>query len=461
MKIAIAGSFGFIGQHLIAEIMASTDYSINALSRSARVADNDRIHCVKADLYSLKDAKNALRNCDVGIYLVHSMAPSSRLSQGSFRDFDFILADNFSRAAKYNNVKHIIYVGGMIPEREVLSTHLQSRLEVEDVLRSHGVPVTAFRCSLVIGPKGSSFSIVVRLIERLPIMILPKWMRTLSNPIYVGDLTRIIVCSAKNRPTKHEVIDAGMDQDVSYKDIVIETSRQMQKNPWLIDVPYVSPRLSKLWVTLVSGAPRALVYPLIDSVRHEMLKDASQPIPAGWQAQIRDLQESVQATFKIPFVFKVPKLLSSVRSLSEVRSVQRMLLPLDRSASWVAREYMNWLPVFLKPFIKVVKVDAGSQYRLRFLSVLLLSLKLDKKISHDKRQLYRVGSGLLVAAKNSGRFEFRESHDRKFVIVALHNFRPALPWSIYIWTQAIVHKIVMRRFGAHLKKVDCQLRKRS
>jgi hypothetical protein len=84
------------------------------------------------------------------------------------------------------------------------------------------------------------------------------------------------------------------------------------------------------------------------------------------------------------------------------------------------------------------------------LSILLLSLKLDLKVSQDDRQLFRVGKGLLVASGNQGRFEFRESHDGKFVIAALHNFRPALPWLLYRWTQAVLHKMVMGGFGRYL-----------
>lgn len=452
MKIAIAGAFGFIGQHLIETILDTTDFDIVALSRSSRVSENPRLKCVRADLYSLKDATNSLKDCDVAIYLVHSMAPNSRLAQGNFRDFDFILADNFGRAAKKNQVKSMVYVGGMIPDKEPLSTHLQSRLEVEEVLRSHSIPVTSLRCGLVIGPKGSSFSIIVNLTKRLPVMVLPSWMRTLSNPIYVGDLTQILVKAILHRHLQHRIVDVGMDVAVTYKDIVIETSKKISRSPILIDVPYIPSKISKLWVRLVSGVPKDLVYPLIDSVHHAMLKDSKNSLPPEWKVPTRPLKEAINATCDIPLRFTTPKLTGKVRKLSDVRSIQRMPLPYGKTADWIARKYMSWLPFFLKPFLKNVETSDTYEYRVRLFSIVLLSLKLDKNISHVHRQLFRVTGGLLAAKNNKGRFEFRESHDKKFVIVALHSYSPALPWVIYRWTQAIVHQVVMNRFCANINR---------
>jgi nucleoside-diphosphate-sugar epimerase len=452
MKIAIAGAFGFIGQHLIQHLLEATDWDIVALSRSSRASEEERVQCVAVDLYSLSGASAALAGCDAAIYLVHSMAPSSRMSQGSFRDFDFILADNFGKAAVANGIKQIVYVGGMIPGCAQLSLHLQSRLEVEDVLRAHSIPVTALRCGIVIGQNASSFSIIVRLTERLPFMILPQWMRTLSNPIYVTDLVRLIRAALQNPGRDHRIIDAGMDQLVSYKDIVLATAKLMGKSPKLIDVPYISPHLSKLWVRLVSGAPKALVYPLIDSVRHEMLKDPKRPIPGTWGITPANLEEAIRKTFETPFEFRMPRLLSAIKELSEVRSIQRMPLPAKKSAVCVANRYFAWLPFFLRPFLKVVKTDGACEYRLRALNVMLLRLTMDKEKSTADHQVFRVTGGALVAAGNKGTFEFRASHDRRFVIAALHNFRPALPWSIYCFTQALVHWVVMDRFGKSLER---------
>jgi len=452
ITIAIAGAFGFVGKHLIQNILEHTDFNIIALSRTPRDAEYERVECRTVDLYSLKQSKEALSGCDIAVYLVHSMAPNSRLSQGNFRDFDFILADNFARAAKANGVKKIIYVGGLIPAGTQLSEHLESRLEVEHVLKSYSVPLVAVRCALIIGPEGSSYRMIARLVKRLPIMILPQWMNTHTNPIYVEDVAKIIIFAAKQQNFINQIIDAGIEGGCTYKDIVIETAKNSNKDPWLINFPYVSPHLSKLWIVLVTRSPKDLVYPLIESVRHEMLIDSSQGIPKDWGIKLTSLQDSVRKTFKFPCKYKVPRLASSMRDESEVRSVQRMPLPKGKSSEWICDAYFSWMPLLLRPFIRVENIANGWSYRLQGFGIPLLNLIIDKKSSTPDRQLLRVVGGVLVAEGNKGRFEFRESVNKEFVIVALHNFKPALPWLIYKFSQALIHKIVMQRFCIFISK---------
>ena len=162
MRIAITGASGFVGKNLIQYLLEETDHEVVGFSRSAQKSLHPRLTMKKADLYSLLEAEEALAGCDAAVYLVHSMLPSSRLSQGSFQDFDFILADNFAKACITSGVKHIIYVGGIIPENESLSLHLKSRLEVEETLKHSGLKFTSLRCALVLGPNGSSFRIFYR-----------------------------------------------------------------------------------------------------------------------------------------------------------------------------------------------------------------------------------------------------------------------------------------------------------
>ena len=143
--VAVAGASGFVGSHLRDYLKG--DYRFRALTRSTSVAEQspDAISTEwrECDLYSLPKVTKALLGCDYGIYLVHSMAPSSRLVQGSFEDTDLLLADNFIRAAEAAGLKHVVYLSGLIPDTdEPLSPHLRSRLEVENVLRSRSIKVT-------------------------------------------------------------------------------------------------------------------------------------------------------------------------------------------------------------------------------------------------------------------------------------------------------------------------------
>ena len=155
--IAVAGASGFVGSHL--RNYLKSDYRFRALTRSTSVAeqspDASSTEWRECDLYSLPKVTKALLSCDCGIYLVHSMAPSSRLVQGSFEDTDLLLADNFIRAAEAAGLKHVVYLSGLMPNtRESLSPHLRSRLEVENVLRSRSIKVTVLRAGLIFGPGG-------------------------------------------------------------------------------------------------------------------------------------------------------------------------------------------------------------------------------------------------------------------------------------------------------------------
>lgn len=207
--VVIAGANGYIGRNLIKELMKNAD--IIALSRSTpkRQPENQQIIWRSCDLFSVIETEESLRGADYAIYLVHSMLPSARLTQGSFEDMDLILADNFAQAAEKNGVKQIVYLSGLIPDTDDLSRHLKSRLEVEKVLGSYNVPLTTLRAGLIVGPRGSSFPILVKLVKRLPIMLLPKWTNTLTHPIALQDVLHAIKQCIGNQTVFNRPIDIG------------------------------------------------------------------------------------------------------------------------------------------------------------------------------------------------------------------------------------------------------------
>jgi len=173
-RVAIAGASGFVGRALLSALSPSHD--VIALGRRASAEKTTPgLEWRACDLFNLRDAERALAGADVAIYLVHSMMPSAQLTQGRFDDLDLICADNFARAAEANGVRHIIYLGGLLPSSgSSLSRHLESRFEVERTLASRGVPVTTLRAGLIIGAGGSSFDMMARLVGRLPFMLGPQ-----------------------------------------------------------------------------------------------------------------------------------------------------------------------------------------------------------------------------------------------------------------------------------------------
>ena len=181
-KLAIAGATGFIGRWFIETY--KDKYDIIALSRKKITPSSSDVEWRMVDLFSISSSNKALEEVDYALYLVHSMQPSTRLNQSNFEDTDLLLADNFSRAAQNCNLKHIVYVGGILPKDNLnISKHLLSRFEVEKVLGSRNTPVTAVRAGIIIGPGGSSFRIVTNLVKNLPVMACPECTKSKKSPV--------------------------------------------------------------------------------------------------------------------------------------------------------------------------------------------------------------------------------------------------------------------------------------
>jgi uncharacterized protein YbjT (DUF2867 family) len=448
-RVLIAGASGFIGRALIERLLKTEDVEIVALSRGARESNHPRLIWKKCDLFSLKDITLAMEGCQKACYLVHSMLPSASLSQGKFYDFDLIMADNFVRAAKVNQLKHIVYLGGMIPEGEKLSWHLRSRLEVEETFRNSGIALTALRAGLVIGPGGSSFTILKRLIERLPIMICPDWTNNRSQPIALNDAINVLQRSLSDEKLLVGIFDIGGAEIITYQGLIAKTASKIFKKNKLITWNIIPLSISRFWVTLITRVPKNLVYPLVLSLKHEMLVQSEQawPYPEDLSSSLDEALESsmvFQENLKSPFKGHEP-------AQRDVRSIQRLVLPEGANAEWVAKEYFKWLPSFFSTLVKVALEGNRCTFYLIHPWIQILILEKSNERSASDRQLLYVVGGKLSGPQGRGRLEFREVLDRRYVMAALHEFRPALPWYMYRWTQALVHLIVMKAFGEHLK----------
>jgi uncharacterized protein YbjT (DUF2867 family) len=446
-KILIAGASGFIGRALIDRLLQQEDIEIIALSRGNRDSHDPRVTWRKCDLFSLKDITDGMAGCDEAYYLVHSMLPSASLSQGTFYDFDLLMADNFIRAGRTHKLKHIIYLGGMIPTNEELSWHLRSRLEVEQTFRNSSIKTTVLRAGLIIGPQGSSFTILQRLIERLPLMICPAWTRTLSQPVALKDVVNVLVRAINQNDIQGRIYDIAGPEVVTYQGLIKKAAERIRRTTRLYTLNIIPLGLSRLWVSLVTGVPKDLVYPLVLSLRHEMLPSINHKWPHP-----EDLATTLNETLDIALTVQSKAPYKGYRPVGrDVRSIQRLVLPPGRNSEWVANEYFNWLPTFFSTLVKVIiEGDRCTFYLIHSSLHILILQKSPERSSGDRQLLYVVG-GLLSGQMDRGRLEFREVLDRKYVMAALHEFRPALPWYVYKWSQAIVHLIVMKAFGEHLK----------
>lgn len=446
-KVLIAGASGFIGRALMERLLQHDDISIIALSRRQRISHHPRVTWKTCDLFSLKDINECMYGCEEAYYLVHSMLPSATLSQGKFYDFDLIIADNFVRAGRNHKLQHIIYLGGMIPQHQELSWHLKSRLEVEETLKHSGIKTTVLRAGLIIGEHGSSFTILQKLIERLPVMICPNWTSTRSRPVSLSDMVNVLERTLLDRNIQGRIYDIVGPEVVTYQELILKAAKIIRKKTSLITLNIIPLFLSRLWVRLITGVPKDLVYPLILSLRHEML-------PSGNNVWLytedisTNLNDTLEAALQAPSKKNTKNQFSKNK---DVRSIQRLLLPSGRNAEWVAREYFDWLPFFFSTLVNVEIMENRCSFYLFHPSIKILILEKSVERSSPDRQLLYVVGGYLSGIMDRGRLEFREVLGGKFVMAALHEFRPALPWFIYKWTQAIIHLTVMRAFGEHLK----------
>lgn len=447
-KIVLAGATGFIGRWII-EVFQN-DFQIIALSRKkVKNNSNQNILWKEVDLYSMSSTERALEGADIAIYLVHSMLPSTRLNQGKFEDTDLLLADNFSRAAQKNNLKQIIYIGGILPkDKHKISNHLLSRYEVEKTLGSRDTPLTAIRAGIIIGPGGSSFKIVKNLVKNLPVMACPQWTKSKNQPIDVFDILSLLKQCMGNPKTYSKKIEIGGVQVMSYMDLLRITSKQMNKKRWIFSIPFFTVGLSKWWVSIFTGTDIAFVSPLVESLKHRMTpnSDSNQL----YKIKFTPIEKSIKRALneKPP---SLPSFCYSKNEKNTVRSVQRIFNPKKQNAQWVAKYYPVWLS---KKFAGIInpKFD-GSFLRFNLLGINLLELKLIEDRSTPNRQLFYITGGVLTKRKDLGWLEFRSILKNEYIITAIHEYVPKLPWLIYRLTQAKMHLYVMKRFERELKSL--------
>lgn len=449
--VVIAGARGFVGQALIERLKGH----VKIVGLSRRSSPDDGVEWRACDLFSRVDTLAGLRGADYAVYLVHSMLPSARLSQGDFEDFDLICADNFARAAQENGIKHIVYLGGILPEGDGVSRHLESRHEVEAALGAYGTPVTSLRAGMVVGPNGSSTAIVVRLVERLPVMLCPAWTREQTQPIALQDAVGVIEFALGNEALYGQIFDVGGPDTMTYKMMMERTANLLELKRTFIDFPAIAPAISSGWVSMITGAPMELVRPLIESLEHSMVaKDDDLVARSG--ISLTPFVESMGAAIHFELSQRSEPVAFDKRGASRkaekvVRSVQRLPLPAGRNAAWVAAEYMRWLPDFMAPILRVEVEDDMTRFFVKALLKPLLELRL-ADVSATDRQLFWIVGGLLAHDNPKARLEFREVLGGNAVIAAIHDFEPRLPWYVYRYTQALAHLFVMHGFGEHLRK---------
>ena len=263
MKVLVAGSSGFVGRRLCPELQAA-GHSVQAMTRHPDTYSGAGTP-VYGDVHEADSLAAALAGCDAAYYLVHS------LGDADFTRRDADAAREFARAAADAGLGRIIYLGGLGDDGDDLSEHLRSRREVEHLLGSAGVPVTTLRAGIIIGHGGISWEITRQLVEHLPAMITPRWVRTRTQPIAVGDVIRYLVGVLEEPAAEGRTFEVGGPDVLAYVDMLRRVAVIEGRHLWVIPVPLLSPRLSSRWLSLVTNVDVPTGRSLIDSMSNEVV----------------------------------------------------------------------------------------------------------------------------------------------------------------------------------------------
>ncbi|WP_373034815.1 SDR family oxidoreductase [Sulfurimonas sp.] len=267
MKVLLTGANGYIGRRLKNLLISQKDIELrifvrNKKSLSQEVLDNYEV--IEGDTFDKEALKKALEGIDTAFYLIHS------LNKKDYKDLDRQSAQNFIEASSHCGVKRVIYLGGLGVKNSDTSKHLLSRIETGEILSSSSSVQTIWiRAGVIIGSGSASFEIIRNLVEKLPLMITPKWVDTYAQPIAVDDVINYLVASLYLEHKKNLVVDIGSEK-MKYRDMMLQTATALKLKRYLISVPFMSINLSSYWLNLFTPVPFTVAKALIEGLKSEV-----------------------------------------------------------------------------------------------------------------------------------------------------------------------------------------------
>lgn len=260
MRVAVLGATGTIGRALVPAL--AREHDVLAISRRGLQPGLERVSSVGLDVADVAALRPALDGVDVVYHLVHSLGSSD------FEARDRRVADAVARASSDAGVAQIVYLGGLGDESASLSPHLESRAETGARLELGDVPVTTLRAAMIIGPGSAAFETIVALVRRLPGMICPRWVSVETQPVALDDVVRYLVGVAGLEPSIAQRFDVGGPELMTYRTMMERIAAVLGRRPLIVEVPILTPRLSSLWLHLVTPVRAAVARPLIEGLRH-------------------------------------------------------------------------------------------------------------------------------------------------------------------------------------------------
>ena len=263
MRTAVLGATGFIGRALVPAL--AERHEVVAVSRSGNTPETRHVRAVAADATNPTAVRRALEGVTVLYYLIHSLGSTN------FEEVDRRAAQTVAREAARAEVSQIVYLGGLGDDASDLSPHLRSRAETATTLSAGDVPVTTLRAAIVVGRGSAGFETIVALVDRLPLMIAPKWVSMPTQPIALADVVGYLAGVAGHRETIGETFDLGGPEALTYREMIELIGRLRGHQPRIIEVPVLSPRLSSYWLHLVTPVRASVARPLVEGLRNPTL----------------------------------------------------------------------------------------------------------------------------------------------------------------------------------------------
>jgi uncharacterized protein YbjT (DUF2867 family)/uncharacterized protein YndB with AHSA1/START domain len=271
--VLVTGATGYIGGRLVPRLLEA-GHRVRCLAREPRKLDgrpwasDPRVEVVTGDASDIASLRRALEGCGAAFYLVHSMVAAG----GAYAARDRAMAKAFARAAEDTGLERIVYLGGLGELGAGLSEHLASRREVEELLASGQTPVTVLRAAMIIGSGSASFEILRYLVERLPVMVTPRWVSTQSQPIAVRNVGQYLVDCLGVPETSGRTLDIGGPDVLSYRELMrIMAEERGLRRRYVIPVPVLTPRLSSLWIHFVTPISHRIARPLAEGLRNRVV----------------------------------------------------------------------------------------------------------------------------------------------------------------------------------------------
>ena len=270
MKILLTGATGYIGKRLL-PILVNQGHSVVCCVRDKNrfyvpIEFKDNIEVVEVDFLKKETLDSIPSDIDAAYYLIHSMSSSS----DNYDQLEQISAENFVSKINNTNAKQVIYLSGIVNDKS-LSKHLSSRKNVEEILNSGTFALTTLRAGIIVGSGSASFEIIRDLVNKLPVMITPKWLNTKCQPIAINDVLDFLFKSLQNPVTYNQSFDIGGPDILTYKEMLLAFAKAKNLKRWIFTVPVMTPKLSSYWLYFVTSTSYKLASALVSSMKVEVV----------------------------------------------------------------------------------------------------------------------------------------------------------------------------------------------